>query len=72
MHSLEGLPEKGRAFKELVVCYVVWLGSMFYGMGLWISARCMGQVPCFGHDGVQAQVPQHPIDTCRYNTISKC
>ncbi len=29
---------KGRASKGLVVCYVVWLGFMIYGMGLWTSA----------------------------------
>ena len=27
--------------KRLVVCYVVWLESMNYGMGLWTSARCV-------------------------------
>ncbi len=34
-----GLPDKGRAIKGLVVhfIYVLWLGSMFYGMGLWTS-----------------------------------
>ena len=36
-----GLSDKGRAIKGLVVCYVVWLGSMIYGMGLWTSARCV-------------------------------
>ena len=35
------IPDKGRSIKDLVVCYVVWLGSMIYGMGLWTSARCV-------------------------------
>ncbi len=30
-----------RAIKGLIVCYVVWLGSMTYKMGLWTSARCL-------------------------------
>ena len=34
--------EKGRAIKGLVVCYVVWIGSLIYGMGLWTSARYVG------------------------------
>ncbi len=56
--------------KGLVVCYVKWLRSMIYEMGLGpCSARCVGLVPCFGQDGYQAQVPQHPIDTYRYNKI---
>ena len=59
-HALLGLSDKGRAIKGLIVCYVAWLGSMIYGMGL---------VPCYGQDGYQAQVPQHPIDACRYNII---
>ncbi len=33
-HAHLGLPDKVRAIKGLVVCYVVWLGSMIYGMGL--------------------------------------
>ncbi len=28
-----GLPDKGCAFKGLVVCYVVGMGSMIYEMG---------------------------------------
>ncbi len=35
------LPDKGLAIKGLIVCYVVWLGSMIYAMGLWTSARCV-------------------------------
>ncbi len=33
-----GLPDKGSAIKGLVVCIVVWLGYMIYGMVLWTSA----------------------------------
>ncbi len=33
-HAQLGLPDKERAIKGLVVLYVVWPGSMFYGMGL--------------------------------------
>ena len=40
-HAQLGHPDKSRAIKGLVVCYVVWLGSMMYGMGLWASARCV-------------------------------
>ncbi len=35
-HAQLGLTDKGCAMKGLVVCSVVWLGSMSYGMGLWI------------------------------------
>ncbi len=45
--------DKGCAIKELVVCYVVWLGSM-KEMGLRTCARCEGQ------DVYRAQVPQYP------------
>ena len=38
-HAQLELPDKGCAIKELAVCYVVCLGSMFYGMGLWTSER---------------------------------
>ncbi len=57
--------------KGLVVCYVVWwLGSITYGLGLWTSVRCVGMVVCFGHDGYQAQVPQHPwYMQMQYNTM---
>ncbi len=34
-------PDKGRAIKGLVVCYVVWLWSMIYGIGLLRFARCV-------------------------------
>ena len=68
-HAQLGLPDKGRAIKGLIICYVVWLVSMIYGMGLWTNARCVGLVPCCGQDGYQAQMPQQPIDTSRYSTI---
>ena len=64
-----GHPDKGHAIKGFVVCYIVWLESKIYGMGLWTSARCIGLVPCCDQDGYQAQIPQHPIDTCRYIKI---
>ena len=44
-HGQLRLMDKGRAIKGLVVCYIVWLGSIIYGMGLWTSARCVGLVP---------------------------
>ncbi len=40
-HSQLGLPDKGRTNKELDVCYIVLVGSMIYGMGLWTNARCV-------------------------------
>ena len=57
-----GLPEKGRAIKGLVVCYVVWLGSM-KGMSVKTCARCVGLVPCCDQDGYLAEIPQHTIET---------
>ncbi len=30
-----------RSCNQRVVCYIIWLGSMIYGMGLWTSTRCM-------------------------------
>ena len=50
-HAKLGHPDKGCAIKALVVCYVVWLGSM-KSMGFRTSARCLGLVPCC------SQVPQ--------------
>ena len=44
-HAQLGHPDKGRAIKGLVVCYVVRLGSMIYGMCLWTGAMCLGRVP---------------------------
>ena len=49
-----GLPDKGRTIKGLVVCCVVYLESMIYGMGLWTSARCVDLVPCCCQDGYRA------------------
>ncbi len=63
-----GFPDKGRAIKGLVVCYVVWLGSMIYGIDLWIRPKCL--VPCCGQDGYRAQVPKHPIDSYKYIDIT--
>ncbi len=62
-HAQLGPSDKNHAIKGLVVCYVVWLWSMIYWIGLWTSARCVGLVPWNGQEGCQAQ---HPIDTCRY------
>ncbi len=44
--------------KELIVYYVVWLGSM-KGMGLRISAKCVDPFPFCGQHGYRAHVPQH-------------
>ena len=60
-HAQLGLSDKDHGNKGLVFYYVVWLGSMIYGMGL---------VPCCCQDGYQAQVRQHPIDdTLHTDTI---
>ena len=40
-HAQLGHSNKGRTIKGLVFCYVVWLGSSIYGIGLWTSARCV-------------------------------
>ena len=60
-----GLPDKGREIKGLVVCYVVWLGSMISGDGSLDARKARGLDPCCGQDGYRAQVPQHPIDSYR-------
>ena len=60
-HAQLGLPDKGSANNVLVVCYVVWLGSM-KGMGLRTWARCAGLVPYCDQVGYRAQVPQHLIE----------
>ncbi len=58
-------PAKGRSIKGLVICYVVLLGSMIFGIGLLTSTWC-SLVPCCGQDGYRAQFPhQHPIDSYR-------
>ncbi len=38
-HAQLGLPDKGYAIKGLAVCFVEWLRSIIYWMGLWISTR---------------------------------
>ena len=47
-HVQLGLSNKGRTIKVLIVCYVVWLGSMIYGMGLWTSAVWWSAGPLLG------------------------
>ena len=49
-HAQLGHPDKGRAIKSMVVCYLEWLGSKNHGLGLWTSARCVGLIPCCGQD----------------------
>ena len=58
------LPQTGATqYYQLVVCYVVWLGTM-KGIGLRTLAKCMGLVPCCSQGGNLAQVPpQHLIGT---------
>ncbi len=62
-----GLSVKVRAIKGLVIRFVVWLLAMIYdlGDGSLDQRKVVGLVS----DGFQAQVLQHPIDICRYNTI---
>ncbi len=61
-HAKLGPPDKVRAIKGLVVCW-----SMARINDLWdgFMDKCnlRGLVPCCGHDGYQAQVPQRPIDS---------
>ncbi len=57
-----GLSEKAHANKGLIVCFIVWLGSM-KGMGRKTCARCVGLHLCGGQNGYRAQVLQHPIET---------
>ncbi len=40
-HAQLGLSVKGYAIKGLVFCYLVWLGSMIYEMGLWTCPTCV-------------------------------
>ena len=42
-HAQLGLPDKRRAIKGSVVCYVAWLGSM-KGVVLWTCARSVSQM----------------------------
>ncbi len=60
-HAQSGHLDKTRVIKGLVVCYVVWLGSM-KGMGLRTYARFASLIPCC-KDDYRAQVHQHPIET---------
>ncbi len=53
-HAQDCLPDKGIAIKGLVVCYVVWLGSI-QGMGLRTCMRCAGTFRCCGQVGHRAQ-----------------
>ncbi len=62
-HGQLGFPDKVHAMKGLVVCYVVWLGSMIYELFLRTSERCVVW-PL-----VVFRMAIKPIDTCRYNTI---
>ncbi len=61
-HAQLGLPDKDRVIKGLVVCYIVWLGSIYME---WVIGHICVMfaylVPCCGQDGYQSQVPQHPI-----------
>ncbi len=49
-HAQLGPPDKDRAIKGLVFCYVIWLRFMIYGMD-----------PCCGQDGFRAQLPQQTL-----------
>ena len=59
-HAQLGLPDKGRAIKGLVVCNVVWIGSMIYG-----RRKVRGSGPLLLSGWLWAQVPQHSIDAYR-------
>ena len=66
-NALLELRDKGRAIKRFVVCYVVWLGPMIYGMGVWSNARCVGVFPCCGQSGwLLSSSTATPPDTYRY------
>ncbi len=52
-----GLP--GREIKGLVVCYLVWVGTLD-------KRKVRGLFPRCGQYGYRAQVLQHPIDLYRY------
>ncbi len=53
-HAQLGLPDKDRAIKGFVICYVVLLWSMGLVCG---QAQGTWSVP-FGQDGYRAQVPK--------------
>ena len=44
-HAQFGLPDKGRAIKGLIVCYLVLLETMIYGMSLWTKRKVRGSGP---------------------------
>ncbi len=67
-HAQLGLPDKGCSIKRLVVCNVVWLGSM-KGVGLRTCTWCVGLIPCCGQNGYRAQVAQLPIETYHWLPI---
>ena len=55
------ISDKVHAIKGLVVCYVVWLGSM-KGIGLRNCTKCVGLVPCCGQDGCQVRLFLGKVD----------
>ena len=54
-HSQLGLPDKGRAIKGLVVCYVEWLGFM-----KGIVLRYLGLVPYCDKDSFELKYINNP------------
>ena len=68
-HAKLRFSDKDRAIKGLAICNVIWPGSL-KGMGLRISSRGMGLVPCCGQDNYGAQVPQHQL-CYKYFWLSK-
>ncbi len=61
-HAQLDLSDKGPATKGMVVCYVVWLGSM-KRIGLRTCSKCAGLDPCCGQDRFRSQVLQQTIET---------
>ncbi len=53
-HAQLGLHGKGRANKWMVVCYVLWLGSL--GSMCWVieQLQVCGLIPCYGQDCYRA------------------
>ncbi len=70
-HAQLGLLDKGRAIKGLVVCYVVWLGSMIYWMGLWTSVSCVWYGPLLwsGWLSSSSTATPHSNMKIQYNTL---
>ncbi len=58
--------KKRWSIKGLVVCYVVWLESMIYGMGLWDKRKVRSQIPCCSQDGFESEYRNNPMDSYRY------